>query len=102
MTIPRKDLRSRIILATTVASLLAAGAHAADVTLTSGDPINTTSFNQSGRWSDGAAPAPGNNYFTGPFTLRTPTAPDAVTFAGDRLSLDAGGELLFKTAGAIT
>jgi fibronectin-binding autotransporter adhesin len=98
----QNNFRSRIILATTVASLLAAGSQGADVTLTSGDPINTTSFNQPGRWSDGAAPAPGNNYFTGPFMLRTPTAPDAVTFAGDRLSLDAGGELLFKTAGAVT
>ncbi len=49
------------------------------------------------------APSAGNRYFTSNFQLRTPVpATGAATFAGDSLSIDAGGSLLFKETGVIT
>jgi len=91
-----------VLLGSAAALLMgASSALALPITLTASDAINTSSFNAAGNWSNAAAPSAGNTYFTQNFTLRTPAAGTHV-FAGDSLSLDAGGVLAFKTAGAIT
>jgi fibronectin-binding autotransporter adhesin len=96
----------RAVLTTTVAVLLTSASWAADVTLRGNDPIDTNSFSGPGTapngWNDNAAPSAGNNYFTGAFQLRSPVGTAAATFAGDSLSIDAGGSLLFKGSGIYT
>ena len=85
-------------------AVLAVSAHAADVTLTASDGFGASSFNAAGRWSNTAAPAPGNNYFTGEFMLRTPTTVPSAPFAGDSLtiaptSFDLNKSLMLKGPG---
>ena len=80
-------------------SLVAHPAWAANVSLTASDALGTSSFNAVGHWSNGAAPAPGNAYFTGPFWLRTPANATSYMFKGDSLSIDSGGRFLLKTTG---
>jgi autotransporter-associated beta strand protein len=72
-----------------------------NVTLTANDPSGTSSFNTAGKWSDGLAPSPGKTYATSAFGLRTP---GGGTFAGDSLSVDAGGGLGYSgsNSGTIT
>ena len=72
--------RASVILALLMALAFRSGA--ADVTLTAGDASGTTSFDQAGQWDSLAAPAAGNNYFTGAFGLRTPANGTAITFQG--------------------
>ena len=86
--------RVRFLATTLMALALRSGA--ADVTLTSGDALGTTSFDQAGHWDSLAAPVAGNNYFSGAFGLRTPATGTAVTFQGDSLSIDTGGVLTLK------
>jgi hypothetical protein len=100
--IPYMRPAKAVILATGIASLLSAHSHAADVTLTASDLINTTSFNAAGNWSDFAAPSAGNDYFTGAFALRTPPTGGPFTFAGDSLSIDTGGVFAFKVNQVVT
>jgi hypothetical protein len=64
---------------------------AADVSLTAGDAIGTSSFNSAGNWSDGFAPSAGNNYFNATYLLRTPTDTGDHTFAGDSLTITGSG-----------
>jgi fibronectin-binding autotransporter adhesin len=96
----------RAVLTTTVAVLLTSVSWAANVTLRGNDPIDTNSFSGPGTapngWNDNAAPSAGNNYFTGAFQLRSPVGTGAATFAGDSLSVDAGGSILFKGSGVYT
>jgi autotransporter-associated beta strand protein len=77
---------------------LAAGKTVAGtVTMTASDTSGTTSFNAGLHWDSGAAPAAGNNYFTGAYNLRTPgSGYTAITFAGDSLTLSPGGALYDK------
>ncbi|HET6408256.1 MAG TPA: autotransporter-associated beta strand repeat-containing protein [Chthoniobacteraceae bacterium] len=93
-------------LATSIAILLAGNASGATVTLRGSDPINTTSFDTAGvapnGWDNDTAPTAGNSYFTAGFQLRSPMGTGAVTFAGDSLSIDAGGSFLFKGSGVYT
>ena len=72
---------------------------AANITLSLSDALGTSSFASAGNWDNFAAPAAGNAYFTGTNVLRIPADTIARTFAGDSLSVDAGGRLLGKTAG---
>lgn len=81
---------------------LAAALPAADVSLTAEDPFGTSSFNSAGNWSNGLAPEAGNSYFTANLTLRTPPTAGSFTFAGDSVSVDAGGRLLGKGGGSST
>ena len=66
------------------------------------DAVNTTSFNTGLHWTGGAVPAAGTNYQTAAFRLRTPANAAAVTFAGDSLEIQAGGELRIKTGATVT
>ena len=75
---------------------------AAEVLLTTDDAFGSSSLNSVGNWSNGQAPAAGNQYLTGGFTLRTPAQGGSVTFAGDTLSIDAGGRFLGKGGGSNT
>ncbi|HWH69660.1 MAG TPA: autotransporter-associated beta strand repeat-containing protein, partial [Candidatus Sulfotelmatobacter sp.] len=69
-----------------------AASSAADVTLKANDAAGTSSFTGSGNWSSGAAPAPGNTYFTTNTSgvglqMRTPTGLVSNVFVGDALVL---------------
>lgn len=83
-----------------IAGLVLCGlAQAADVSLTATDPVNSDSWDEAGRWSNAAAPAAGNNYFTAGFQLRTPNAlASDTTFAGGALTVN-GGSVLYKGSG---
>lgn len=78
---------------------------ATNVTLTSSDPGGTSGFNYKDRWSDGYFAHAGAAYATGAFDLRTPQGYPSWTFAGDSLTINAGGRLLYNswgTEGTIT
>lgn len=66
------------------------------IPLANSDALGTSSFNAGGNWLNFTAPAPGSGYFTRAFTLRSPADSNPYTFAGDALSVDAGGQLLLK------
>ena len=97
--------RMKRIVARVMASLgvlfASTQAHAIAVSLTASDPGGTTSFDTAGNWSNAAAPSAGNTYSTGAFQLRS-TLAGAPTFAGDSLTIDAGGNFLLKGPGAHT
>lgn len=82
------------VLAATVLVISSGPAGAADVFLTD-DQDSGEDWNTAAKWSDGAAPVAGNNYFTQGFLLRTPTVNSAAAdFNGDRLTVGPGGTLL--------
>lgn len=68
-------------------------AHAITVTMDGSDSGADSSFNSGLNWDNNAAPSPGNDYFTGGETLRTPAALASDTFLGDSLSIDSGGQM---------
>ena len=86
--------------AAAVTAAFAARATAANYTLTGSDAGGTSSFNAAGQFNSGAAPAAGNTYNTGSFTLRSNNSGGTYTFAGDSLTIDAGGRLLGKAPAA--
>ena len=74
-------------------------ATAGNVTLRTSDAANTSSFTGSTNWNPTGVPVPGNAYLTGPNTIRTTNSTSTgltFPFAGDSLSIDAGGRLLGK------
>ena len=75
---------------------LAMSSMAANVTLTASDAYGEHSFDSAGHWDSMQAPTAGNNYFTGPYILRSPTTSSSVTFAGDSLTISPGGALYSK------
>ncbi len=89
--------------ATACFAMLALGlnATASDVTMLASDTFGQTSFNTPGHWSSGQAPTSGNNYFTGPFILRTPTSGGPFLFAGDSLTISTNGAIYDKV-GTVT
>lgn len=85
-----------------VAAVLLSGpqlASAASVTLNASDAVGSSSFNSAGHWNNSLPPANANAYFTGAFVLRTPANALPYAFAGNSLSIDAGGRFLLKTTG---
>lgn len=86
-------------LLTVMGLWLAIPAYSANVTLKANDGVGTSSFAGALNWNSNAAPSAGNAYFTTNFTLRIPADTTSRTFAGDSLTLDAGGRLLGKTTG---
>lgn len=95
-------MKRSLILLVTVCAVSLCGA--AEYVLTATDPSATTSFNTTGKWNNAAAPAPGNTYRTGAYQMRTPENNTGVayTFAGDRLTISIGGNLLWKCNGPVT
>ena len=95
--------------AVTAAAVAVAGsagrAGGAVYTLSQSDAGGTSSYNTSLNFKNNsvaAAPSAGNTYNTGAFTLRSPGAATAQAFAGDSLSIDAGGRFLGKVAANAT
>ncbi len=74
-------------------------APAAQVTLTTSDALGSTSFNAAGHWSNSAAPSAANDYFTGAYSLRTPSSLGSVTFLGNSLTVNPGGFINMKGSG---
>ena len=75
----------------------------ASFVLSATDNVGGSSFNAIGNWTNSAtgaaatfAPAGGYTYATGPFTLRTPAGAGNYTFAGDTLTVSAGGQINLK------
>jgi len=86
-----------------ILTLLAApAAFAGNVTMTTGDGSGFTSYTNTGHWSPAGVPTAGNNYFTAGNQMRSPVATGTMTFAGDSLSIDAGGYLQGKEIAATT
>ena len=98
-----RSLLDSIILALGLGLLgLVSSAQAASITMKASDAAGVSSFNAGTNWTGSAAPASGNNYFTGAFTLRTSITAGTYTFAGDSLSIDSGGVLLGKAGNGST
>jgi len=68
------------------------------VSLTASDASGSTSWNTAGHWSNAAAPAAGNNYYTAGWLLRTPGSGTSATFAGDSLTLSPNANSLTTAA----
>lgn len=86
-----------------ILTLLAApAAFAGTVTMTTGDGSGFTSYTNTGHWSPAGVPTAGNNYFTAGNQMRSPVATGTMTFAGDSLSIDAGGYLQGKEIAGTT
>ena len=84
-----------------------------NVTLTGSDPVGTSAFNwfgggQSGNypgWNDRHFAHAGAAYSTGAFSMRTPEGFPSWTFAGNSLTVNPGGRLLYNgwgTTGVVT
>ena len=91
-TLPRKIAAAAFFtLAITMSST------AADVTMLASDGFGEHSFDTAGHWDSGSAPTGGNNYFTGPYILRSPNSgSSSITFAGSSLTISPGGALYQK------
>ena len=84
-------------------AFVAAGVRAADITLGGNDAGGKSSFNTGENWPGGLAPEAGNNYFVpSSRTLRTPEGTDSYVFAGDRLTINSGGVMAWKSTGPVT
>jgi len=70
--------------------------------LLSGDVVATSSFNSGLNWQGAVVPAAGENFLLNIQSLRTPNDANPHTFAGNRLVLFTGGNLLVKGSGALT
>jgi autotransporter-associated beta strand protein len=74
----------------------------ADVNLTANDAFGLTSFDATGSWSDGLAPAAGKTYETYGHVLRTPEDGVSRTFAGQSLKLSGGSLAWMGTSSSTT
>jgi len=68
------------------------------ISMTASNPDGVSSFNTSANWATPAVPAPGNDYFTAGFVMRTPVTASSHVFLGDSLTIN-GGTLAYKTTG---
>src|ERR1039458_1991212 len=99
---PRRSKGGAMLMSACLAMLaVALNATAADVTMTTSDGPSTTSWNVAGHWSNGQAPTAGNNYFTGPYVLRSPNTGGPFTFAGDALTISPSG-YVYDKVGTVT
>ncbi|HEY1788512.1 MAG TPA: hypothetical protein VGJ73_10170, partial [Verrucomicrobiae bacterium] len=74
---------------------------ATNVSLLANDAAGTSSITGTTNWNNNQPPGPGNAYFTGADVIRTTNYVNnggaiTVNFAGDSLSIDAGGRMLGK------
>lgn len=70
--------------------------------LLTADVLGTTSFNSGLNWQGAVAPVAGESFLVNIQSLRTPSDVNPYTFAGDRLVIFTGGNLLVKGSGALT
>ena len=69
---------------------------ATNITLRRSDAGGTSSFNWTGGWNDGYFAHRNAAYSTGAFAIRTPNGTQGWTFAGDSLTVNSGGALLYN------
>jgi len=110
-SIPSRPVFNRLLLSckvAIVASLVSAAgvltSPAANITMNGTDGFGQTSFAAGLHWPGALAPTAGNNYFTGANVLRTlgdTTGGNNYVFAGDSLSVDAGGRFLGKIGNGV-
>ena len=75
------------------------------VNLRASDPRGTSGFNHAANWSDNTFAHPNAAYSTRAFSLRTPEGYNSWTFAGNSLTVNPGGRLLYNgwgTTGVVT
>ncbi len=89
-------------LAALIVAAQSVTSNAANFVMSGNDAIGASSFNSGVNWTGGAAPAAGNTYQTSAFLLRTPGNSTSLTFAGDSLEVQDGGNLRDKTSATIT
>jgi fibronectin-binding autotransporter adhesin len=84
-----RNYKFKLLCCALFVGLFTVSASAANVTLKGNDAFGTESFIAgSTNWSNNAVPSSTNDYFTGPYTLRTPANTNlAYTFAGRSLTL---------------
>lgn len=78
---------------------------ATTVALAGSDPAGESGFNFGSKWSDHTFAHGNANYSTGGFDLRTPQGYPSWKFAGNSLTVNSGGRLLFNgwgTTGVVT
>ena len=78
---------------------------ATNVTLTGSDAAGESGFNFGNKWSDNTFAHPNAAYSTGAFSMRTPQGYPSWKFAGNSLTVNSGGRLLFNgwgTTGVVT
>ena len=78
---------------------------ATNVTLTGSDAAGQSGFNFGSRWSDNTFAHPNAAYSTGAFSMRTPNGFSSWKFAGNSLTVNSGGRLLYNgygTTGVVT
>lgn len=78
---------------------------ATSVTLSGSDAAGESGFNFGSKWSDHTFAHGNANYSTGAFDLRTPQGYPSWKFAGNSLTVNSGGRLLFNgwgTTGVVT
>jgi autotransporter-associated beta strand protein len=80
----------------TMLAVSALSTSAATDTMNATDNGGQTSFNTGLHWTSGVAPAPGTDYFTAGFALRTPTSGAEVTFLGNSLTINTNASALGK------
>jgi hypothetical protein len=97
-------MNMKMTIAVAGCALALSPAWAAERVMTGSDAAGSSSFNSGSKWDDGQPPSAGNTYRTGSNILRTPEGPvsDEYVFAGDRLTVNNGGSLAWKSAGTVT
>jgi autotransporter-associated beta strand protein len=70
--------------------------HAAVVTLTTADALNTSSFTNGANWTPTGVPSSGNDYFTAALGMRTPPDANNYTFGGHSLTLQTPTTTLYS------
>jgi hypothetical protein len=96
MNIPLTSFGAFTRQACTAALAVVAGvavSQAADISMNADDGFGTSSLNSALHWSDGLAPAAGNNYFNANYLLRTPADGNSYVFSGDSLTITSDGAL---------
>ena len=78
---------------------------ATSVSLRASDPQGTSGFNHASNWTDNTFAHPNAAYSTGVHSMRTPEGYNSWTFAGNSLTVNPGGRLLYNgwgTTGVVT
>jgi fibronectin-binding autotransporter adhesin len=78
---------------------LALNSIAANFAMNASDASGSDSFDNAGHWTSGAAPSPGNNYFSMGFTIRTAADSVSRTFQGDSLTISNSATAAFPYVG---
>jgi fibronectin-binding autotransporter adhesin len=96
-------LKQTRVIQSLVALMTALGAaDAFGIAMTGPDTGTQSSFSTNVNWPNATDPSPGNNYESGANRINTPLGSADHTFAGDQLTLEAGGFMAVRGTGNIT